>query len=143
MHKIDQFLKKDKTQRISYSVLLICWIVIFLNADTRHYITSYADYLPLIFIIPVLLLVLQVLFNNRILWTIILVCIIAYTIWTFVKIFTYIVVDQHRTYVNGIEWNAETILRFGCIAVILIAINWFIFKLKPLKSDGRITPNQL
>jgi len=134
MNKINQFLKKDNIQRRCYIALLICWIIIFLNADTRHHITSYVDYLPLVFIIPVILLVLQILFNNRILWVIILVCIILYTLWTFLKAFTYIVVEQHRDYYNTLEWNAATIFRFVFIFLIFIAINWFILKLKPIKK---------
>lgn len=134
MNKITQFLKQDKIQRRSYIVLLIGWLFILLDTDRRAYITSYTDYLPLIFIIPVILLVLQILFNNRILWTIILICIIAYTLWTLFKMFTYIVVDQHREYTHAIEWNAATVFRFGLVTLILIAINWFVFKLKPIKK---------
>lgn len=134
MNKITQFLKLDKSQRISYIVLLICWIGIFLNSDTRQYITSYVDYLPLIFIIPVILLVLQILFNNKILWTIIWACIVLYTIWTFFKMFTFIVIDQHRAYIHAIEWSAATIFRFVFISLTFITINWFIFKLKPIKK---------
>lgn len=134
MNKITQLLKQDKSQRISYIVLLICWIIIFLNPEARLYIYPYTDNLPLIFIIPVILLVLQILFNNKILWTIILACIVLYTLWTFFKMFTFIAIDHHREYSNAIEWNAGTIFQFGFIIVIFVAINWFIFKLKPIKK---------
>lgn len=139
MNKINQFLKKNNIQRRCYIALLICWVIIFLDADTRPYITSYVDYLPLVFIIPVILLVLQILFNNRVLWVIILACIILYTLWTFLKAFTYIVVDQHKDYHNTLEWNAATIFRFVFIFLIFIAIIWFLFKIKPLKSDVSVT----
>ena len=139
MNKINQFLKKDNIQRRSYVVLLIIWIFIFLNADIRYYITSYTDYLPLIFIIPVLLLVLQILFNNRIIWFFIATCIGTYTLWQFFKIYTHIVINQHRAYSHAIEWNTEIIFRLGFGILILIAINWFLFKIKPLKSDVSIT----
>ena len=134
MNKITQFLEKDKTQRISYIVLLIFWIIVFLDAEARAHITSYTDYLPLIFIIPVILLVLQILFNNRILWTIIVTYLAAYTLRTFFNVFTYIVVDQHREYSHAVEWNATTIVHLGVLILTFIAINLFVFKLKPIKK---------
>lgn len=134
MNKINQFLKRDNIQRMSYVVLLICWICIFLNTDLRMYITSYVDYLPLIFITPVLLLVLQIMFNNIIIWSFILISSIVYSLWTFFKIITYIIVDQHREYVHAIEWNAITILQLGIVVLSLIIFNWFLFKIKPIKK---------
>lgn len=86
MNKINQFLKKDSVQRICYVVLLILWIWIFLRADLREHIISDADYLPLAFIIPVILLVLQILFNNRKLGMVILTGSIALALWTVVKL---------------------------------------------------------
>lgn len=138
MNKINQFLKRDNIQRRCYFVLLISWIVIFLNPDLRSFVTSYDTYLPLIFIVPVLLLVLQLLFNNRIIWTMISACIVLYTLWTLIKMYMYIVVDSHRDY-SPVEWNAATVFRFGLIVLILIMFNWFIFKIKPVKSDRTIT----
>jgi hypothetical protein len=135
MNKITQFLKQDRIQRRCYVVLLICWLFIFLDVDRRAYITSYTDYLPLIFIIPVLLLVLQILFNNRIIWFIIVACIIAHTLWTLLKLYMHIVIDYHREYSHAIEWNTETILRFICIVLSFLIVNWFIFKIRPTKKS--------
>lgn len=142
MNKLNQSLKKDNVQRICYTVLLICWIFIALNAEFRFYITSSADYLPLIFIIPVMLLVLQILFNNRVIWSIILVCIGLFTLWIFIQMYMYIVMDYHRDY-SHIEWKAGTVFQLLSTVFILILFNWFILKIKPVKRDTRITPNEL
>ena len=134
MKKITQFLKQDKNQRISYIVLLICWIIIFLNPEARIHIYPYTENLPLIFIFPVILLVLQIMFNNRIIWMIILACFILYTLREFFQQYTLIVVDYHRDYSHTFEWNAATIFQLIAGVLFYTGINWFIYNLKPIKK---------
>ena len=134
MNRIDQFFQKDKVQRLCYFILLCFWMFITVNADMHSMVASYIHYLPLIFITPVLLLVLQILFNNRIVWYIIAACIACYTLWTFLKLFTYFVIDRQRAYIQALEWNTETILKVVAIIVSLLLFNWFIWKLKPVKK---------
>ncbi|HSY60487.1 MAG TPA: hypothetical protein VK796_01375, partial [Cytophaga sp.] len=81
-----------------------------------------------------LLFVLQILFNNRIIWFVILSCVVVYTLWTFLKLYMNIVIDYHREYSHSIEWNTETILRFICIILGFLLFNWFIFKIRPKKT---------
>ena len=134
MNKINQFLKRDNIQRRSYIALLLIWIFVFLNTNLRFYFYSGTDYLPLIFIFPVFLFVLQILFNNKIIWMGILVCTFTFALWKILMIYTYIVVDIHKEYNQEMEGDTSMVFKWIFGLVVFLGFIWFLFKIKPFKK---------
>ncbi len=100
LNKISEYLKKDKIQRLIYGIGLLIWIVIWAD-DLKYY--NYESSLGIKYLwlmtIPTLLLIGQLILNNKIIWTLFLGLIKGYTIWTLWNIiFLKILVEFHRDY---------------------------------------------
>lgn len=128
------YFKKDSVQRRIYIVLLICWIIIFTNENLRIRFTSTTDNLPLVFIIPVALCVLQVLFNNIVLWYLIVAGIISYSLWSFLSLIMFISVDAQKEYTSS-SWTGAALLEMGLILLGFVFINGIVLLIKPDKKS--------
>jgi hypothetical protein len=130
---ISDLLKQDRNQRILYGIGLLVWIVIWINQF--GYFTNWSGFQYLWFIIPTLLLIGQLLFNNKILWGIIIVLVSAYSLlilWNF--LFLEILIDFHRDYAPTTSWNLKKYLTPLLFLTIVVLSNWILWKIKPSKN---------
>ncbi len=135
LNKISEFLKKDRNQRLLYGIGLLIWIIIW-NDNLKYYYAESSlgiKYLWLI-TIPAILLIGQILFNRKILWIIIVGLISTYSIWTLWEFFLYnILIDHHKDYIPKNNWPLTDLIAFLFLFVLLLSINWSIWKMKPNK----------
>jgi hypothetical protein len=136
LNKISEYLKKDKIQRLLYGIGLLIWVIIWID-DLKLYNSESSlgiKYLWLM-IIPTLLLIGQLILNNKIIWTLILGLISFYTIWTLWNIiFLEILVEFYRDYSPESFWNLKQTLILIIIFFVLFIVNWTIWKIKPNKN---------
>lgn len=125
------FFKKDKNQRLIYGIGIILWIILwfkdleFINKET---IGIYS----LQIIIPTILLIGQLIFNNRTLWTLLVIYFGIYTLWILWNmIYLDILIDYHRDYSPQPFWTFEKVKDWIIMISILIMANWIIWKIKP------------
>lgn len=136
LNKISEYLKKDKIQRLIYGIGLLIWIVIWAD-DLKYY--NYESSLGIKYLwlmtIPTLLLIGQLILNNKIIWTLFLGLIKGYTIWTLWNIiFLKILVEFHRDYLSESIWDLKQVLTLLIIFFVLFIVNWTIWKIKPNKN---------
>ena len=136
LNKISEYLKKDKNQRLLYGIGLLIWVIIWIG-DLKYYNSESSlgiKYLW-IMIIPTLLLIGQLIFNNKIIWILIVALISCYTIWTLWNIiFLEILIEFHRDYSPKSFWNLKQISTLLSIFFVLFFVNWTIWKIQPNKN---------
>ena len=131
---ITQKLADDTIQRISYFIALVLWIGIWVNnAAFYHTENLFGIRYTWFMLVPVLLLLSQVAFNKRITWVFIWILIGSYTVWAIYCILLFIAIDQSRYYVHAVYWTAGESWSLSFPILILLVMNWMMFKLKPHK----------
>ena len=136
LNKISEYLKKDKIQRLLYGIGLLIWIIIWID-ELKLYNSESSLGIKYLWLmtIPTLLLIGQLILNNKIIWTLILGLISCYTIWTLWNIiFLEILVEFHRDYSPESFWNLKQTLILIIIFFVLFIVNWTIWKIKPNKN---------
>ena len=136
LNKISEYLKKDKIQRLLYGIGLLIWILIWID-ELKLYNSESSLGIKYMWLmtIPTLLLIGQLILNNKIIWTLILGLISCYTIWTLWNIiFLEILVEFHRDYSPESFWNLKQTLILIIIFFVLFIVNWTIWKIKPNKN---------
>ena len=136
LNKISEYLKKDKIQRLLYGIGLLIWIIIWID-ELKLYNSESSLGIKYMWLmtIPTLLLIGQLILNNKIIWTLILGLISCYTIWTLWNIiFLEILVEFHRDYSPESFWNLKQTLILIIIFFVLFIVNWTIWKIKPNKN---------
>ena len=128
---IKEILNKDIVQRIVYGIAAILWVtILWERVDDSPYSTSFLgiSYLN-VFIYPALLLIIQVLRNNRILWAIIVGLLGASTL---ASIFFVVADILERTGgPKAIDWNLTAVITMLLLIVMLFIANWLVYKIKP------------
>ncbi|PQB05787.1 hypothetical protein BST85_13445 [Aureitalea marina] len=133
---ISQFLSKQIVQRILYGIALIFWLWVF--SDSFRYYNSESSigikYLWLI-AIPSALLTAQIVFNNKVIWGIIVGLVSIYSIWTLWQFFHLnILIEYHKDYIPKNNWPLNDIIWFLIFSILFVVVNWVVWKLKPSKK---------
>ncbi len=125
------FFKKDKNQRLIYAIGIILWIMLWFK-DLEFINNETIGIYSLQIIIPTILLIGQLIFNNRTIWTLLAVYFGIYTLWILWNIiYLDILIDYHRDYSPQPLWTFEKVKDWTVILFILISVNWIIWKIKP------------
>jgi hypothetical protein len=134
LEKIKRELSKDRNQRAIYGLGLILWTFlmwdsiidwsyskIFLSPSN---VTSY--------IVPALLLVFQIIRNNKILWALIFGLVTAYFV---VALYLGIsdAIERSGNHVKAIDWELKDILLLLIFFGVLAIADWTIYEIKPKK----------
>jgi len=131
LSSISSFLKRDKVQRLFYLLGLVAWLLLLKNEFHKYDKESSLgiSYFWLI-LIPATLLTLQIIFNHKILWFIILGLVLTYSIYSAYYSLTDII-ERSGNHVKAIYWDFETTLIYVTIFIILFLTNLLLYKLKP------------
>lgn len=138
--KIIKLLERDKIQRYIYGIGLIIWLLVwfrslkysFQNFD-KITLSAQGEYW-IIVSIPLILFILQIIFNNKKIWFLIFTIVILtsiYILWTLI-IFN-IFVDFNRDYAPPNFWTLKRVINLLLIPLVIILINWVVWKLKPIQ----------
>ena len=128
----------DKVQRLCYVSALILWLVIW-KEDFRFYELPSSLGIKYIWLIsiPAILLLLQAILNNIILWGTLFGLLFMYT--SYVVIVSLMdIVERSGNHVKAISWDVKTFLFFMLIFGLLLLVNVILYKLKPI---GNIKKN--
>jgi hypothetical protein len=128
----------DKVQRLCYVSALILWLVIW-KEDFRFYKLPSSLGIKYIWLIsiPAILLLLQAILNNIILWGTLFGLLFMYT--SYVVIVSLMdIVERSGNHVKAISWDVKTFLFFMLIFGLLLLVNVIHYKLKPI---GNIKKN--
>ncbi len=134
---ISDKLKTNRVQRLVYGLGLLLWIIIWID-DIKFYNleSSIGIKYYWIILIPTFILIGQIIFNSKILWLASVALFGFYTLWTIWNIiFLGILIDYHRDFVPESFWTFDRISIWVFIILILVIINWLIWKIKPIEKD--------
>jgi len=138
MTKRSRLLALDKVQRLCYVSALILWLVIW-KEDFRFYELPSSLGIKYIWLIsiPAILLLLQAILNNIILWGTLFGLLFMYT--SYVVIVSLMdIVERSGNHMKAISWDVKTFLFFMLIFGLLLLVNVILYKLKPI---GNIKKN--
>jgi hypothetical protein len=138
MTKRSGIFASDKVQRLCYVYALILWLVIW-KEDFRFYELPSSLGIKYIWLIsiPAILLLLQAILNNTLLWGTLFGLLLMYT--SYVVIVSLMdIVERSGNHVKAISWNVKTFLFFMLIFGLLLMVNVILYKLKPI---GKSTTN--
>lgn len=124
----------DKVQRLCYVSALILWLVIW-KEDFRFYKLPSSLGIKYIWLIsiPAILLLLQAILNNIILWGTLFGLLLMYT--SYVVIVSLMdIVERSGKHVKAISWDVKTFLFFMLIFGLLLLVNVILYKLKPMSN---------
>jgi hypothetical protein len=135
MTKRSGLLALDKVQRLCYVSALILWLVIW-KEDFRFYELPSSLGIKYIWLIsiPAILLLLQAILNNIILWGTLFGLLFMYT--SYVVIVSLMdIVERSGNHVKAISWDLKTFLFFMLIFGLLLLVNVILYKLKPIDKS--------
>ncbi len=139
MTKRSGLLALDKVQRLCYVSALILWLVIW-KEDFRFYDLPSSLGIKYIWLIsiPAILLLLQAILNNIILWGTLFGLLFMYT--SYVVIVSLMdIVERSGNHVKAISWDVKTFLFFMLIFGLLLLVNVILYKLKPMSNIKKNT----
>jgi hypothetical protein len=125
-------LSKDYIQRIIYALGLILWTLIaWGKVSASPYITSSfgVDYLTL-YTLPALILIIQILRNNQLLWALIF----ALVTLAFGIVLYYVIsdaIERSGDHVKSIEWGAADVIALIVLFSFLLIVDRTIYHIKP------------
>ncbi|OJV44692.1 MAG: hypothetical protein BGO29_10955 [Bacteroidales bacterium 36-12] len=123
MDKILRYITNKSIQRILYFILLLVYnLLIFLNRGIKG---DSSIGIPFIWfwIIPTIILIYQIIFNNKIGWCALFILYIFYMIWTI------------KSITEWIMWKCDTVieclLEGILLCIILFTVGWFLYLISP------------
>lgn len=126
-------LKSDKTQRIFYSLGLLFWIYTW--NDNFQFINGETFIIYLIqILLPLFLITIQIFFNNKLIWKILFIYSILYSIWIINNVFTDINYQMNRDFVSYPSLFVGQIKILIILFSIIFIVNWIIWKIRPVKN---------
>jgi hypothetical protein len=129
--KISTLLAKDKIQRICYLTLCIIWLLSwrdhyrFYNAESSLGI----KYIWL-FSIPATLLIVQTIINKTIIWAMIFGLVSLFSVYSVYSILAD-TIERSGNHVKAISWNFYEVVLLITYLLVLLVVNWVIYKIKP------------
>jgi hypothetical protein len=138
MTKRSGIFASDKVQRLCYVSALILWLVIW-KEDFRFYELPSSLGIKYIWLISItaILLLLQAILNNIILWGTLFGLLLMYTGYV-VIVSLMDIIERSGNHVKAISWDVKTFLFFMLILGLLLLVNLILYKLKPI---GKSTKN--
>jgi len=132
LEKIKGQLSKDPNQRVIYFIGLTLWTYLMWDSITDFpYATSSLgiSYMTL-FIFPAILLCLQIIRNNKILWGLIFGLV---TIFIVIALYRVIAdaIERSGNHVKAIEWATKDVLILLTVFGVLFIVDWTIYTIRP------------
>lgn len=129
---IKEILGKDLYQRIIFGIGLVLWTLVnwselIKNPNSE---TSIGISYLTIYLIPSLLLSIQIIRNNRILWGLIFGLFSTFLLISLIMGIKDSII-RSGNHLKAIDWNLEAIIRIVVFFGVLGIIDWIIYQLKP------------
>lgn len=131
--KVKEVLSKDIIQRIIYGfgLALWTWILWDVLSERVRYSTSSVgiNYLTL-YLVPALILGLQIIRNNKILWGLVLG---LFTTYILIALFWMVgdIIERSGNHIKAIEWSISDFILLLLTFTVFGFIDWVIFQMRP------------
>jgi hypothetical protein len=132
LEKVKGQLRKDAIQRVIYGIGLTIWTYLMWDSITDFpYETSSLgiNYMTL-FTFPAILLFLQIIRNNKLLWGLIFGLV---TIYIFIALYLVIAdaIERSGNHVKAIDWESKDVLILLTVFGVLLIADWTIYAIRP------------
>ena len=130
--KIKSILAKETVQRLIYGLILLLWTVVMWDRLINFPLSISSlkiSYLTL-YMIPAIILLIQIIRNNKLFW---LVIFGLFTGYILVSLFSVLwdIIEKNGNHVKVIDWSFKEIIFLILYFAILGLIDWVIYHLKP------------
>ena len=130
--KIKSILAKETVQRLIYGLILLLWTVVMWDRLINFPLSISSlkiSYLTL-YMIPAIILLIQIIRNNTLFW---LVIFGLFTGYILVSLFSVLwdIIEKNGNHVKVIDWSFKEIIFLILYFAILGLIDWVIYHLKP------------
>lgn len=134
IERIKELLSRDVVQRIIYTAGLALWTFLSWSSITTHPYASSSlgvDYFTLYFF-PALILLLQIVRNNKLLWGLIFGLVTTYIV---VALYTVLAdaIERSGNHVKAIDWQVKDVVILLIVFGVLIIVDWIIYRIRPKK----------
>lgn len=132
INKVKDILAKDFVQRTLYGVGLILWTILAWDNISRYPYSESSigvNYLTL-YTVPTIMLVLQIIRNNKLLWGLVFGLVTAFIIISFYLALSDSI-ERSGNHVKAIEWDIRGILFLIAYFVILLIADWTVYNMRP------------
>lgn len=133
LEKVKYWLSISLIQRLFYGIGLILWTAILWD-ESMDFSTPYFRKYLAIYLIPALLLFLQILFNNKNIWGLIFSLISFYSIYALYSFIIWAIESSDSA--KSPDWSIESIFLISLFFGLLSLLDWIIYRLKPIKKKG-------
>lgn len=132
LEKIRKELTKDIIQRIIYGFGLTLWTFLMWERITEFpYATSSLGFSYMtVFMVPALLLALQIIRNNKLLWGLIFGLVTTYIVVALYLVMSD-VIERSGNHVKAIDWQIKDVLFLLFAFGALFIADWTIYKIRP------------
>jgi len=132
LKKVKGQLSKDVIQRVIYGIGVILWTYLMWDSIANFpYATSSLgiSYIAL-FTFPAILLFLQIIRNNKILWGLIFGQV---TLYIFIAWYLVIsdAIERSGVYVKAIDWETKDVLILLAVFGVSVIVEWVIYTIRP------------
>lgn len=143
MKKLIEYLKLDTVQRFVYAIGLLLWVLIWIDDWKDVFKEEYINIYFFQILLPTGLLILQVVVNNKFIWTLIILYLSLYSAWIIWNIIHLdILIEIERDYSPLPFWTSEKIQNWLIMASLIFLINWIFWKIKPHNSKSSELSNK-
>ncbi len=136
LDKTKKLLALDIVQRVIYALGLILWTFLMWDATTGYPFSksSLGVTYIMVFLIPAILLSLQILMNNVVLWALIFALV---TIDIAVSLFLVIqdAIVRSGNHVKAIDWTVSDVLFLLVVFAAYFVIDWVIYLIRPQRRS--------
>ncbi len=132
-NRLIRFLKSGKNQRLTYGIGIILWLIIWRDA-LRAFDQSNIGYYLIQIILPLILLIVQLIFNRKEIWLLVIAYTTLYSLWILKNMIFDVLLEYERDYSPQPVWTTQRIKEYAIMVFILFFVNWLVWHMKPLKK---------
>ncbi|MFD1316721.1 hypothetical protein [Namhaeicola litoreus] len=132
IRKIKVILAKDLIQRVLFGIGLILWTFINWNGIIKNpnSETSLGIANITLYLIPAIILLIQIIRNNKILWGLTFGLFTIYILTSLIMVISN-AITRSGNHVKAIDWNVTQLIQIFVFFGVLGIIDWIIYQSKP------------
>ncbi len=132
MKTIREILSNDFVQRIIYGIGILLWTIIMWKELLKFPFSKSSFGVPylILYLIPTIILVIQIIINTRLLWWIIWLIFSGYILIS-LSLVTIDSIERSGNHPKAINWTFQDIFQLILVFGLFIAIDWIIYRMKP------------
>ncbi len=132
MTTIRKILSTDFIQRIIYGVGILFWTLIMWTDLFKFPFSKSSLGVPylILYLIPTVILTVQIIINTRLLWWIIWLIFSGYILIS-ISLVTIDSIQRSGNHPKAISWTIQDIFQLILVIGLFVAIDWIIYRMKP------------